>query len=149
MPTLIAIRYPHESTALAAHREARTLVGDVVIQPDALAVVTRKADGEFQVSTTNQDVAASTSYGSFWGLLFGTLFFVPLLGMAVGVGIEAQSVRMEKAGVDKAFQRQVREGLLPGTSALFLILEPATADKVLGALGQHGGTVVKSSLSLA
>jgi len=27
--------------------------------------------------------------GSFWGLLFGLIFFVPLLGMAVG----AESVR--------------------------------------------------------
>ena len=35
----------------------------------------------------------------------------------------------------------------PGTSALFLVVEKVTPDKAIEALGQYGGTVLKTSLS--
>jgi uncharacterized membrane protein len=52
-----------------------------------------------------------------------------------------------KAGVDNDFQEQVRDLLQPGTSALFLMVDKATPDRVVDALSQYGGTVLKSSLS--
>jgi uncharacterized membrane protein len=42
---------------------------------------------------------------------------------------------------------QVREYLQPGTSALFMVIEQVTTDKAISALQQHGGTVIKTSLS--
>jgi uncharacterized membrane protein len=83
----------------------------------------------------------------FWGFLFGLLFFVPVLGMAVGAGMGALMGKFEKSGIDKEFQEQVRDMLQPGTSALFLILEKATPDKAVAAMSKYGGTVLKSSLS--
>jgi uncharacterized membrane protein len=55
--------------------------------------------------------------------------------------------KVEKTGIDKEFQRQVRDMLQPGTSALFLVVEKVTPDKAVEALSQDGGTVLKSSLS--
>jgi uncharacterized membrane protein len=83
----------------------------------------------------------------FWGLLFGLLFFVPVFGMAVGAGLGALFGKIEKTGIDKQFQDQVRELLQPGTSALFLVVEKVTPDKAVDAMSQYGGTVLKSSLS--
>jgi uncharacterized membrane protein len=83
----------------------------------------------------------------FWGVLFGMLFFVPFLGMAVGAGLGALMGKVEKTGIDKEFQRQVRDMLQPGTSALFLVVEKVTPDKAVEALSRYGGTVLKSSLS--
>jgi uncharacterized membrane protein len=82
-----------------------------------------------------------------WGLLFGLLFFVPLFGMAVGAGLGALMGKLEKSGIDREFQRQVRDMLQPGTSALFLVVDKVTPDKAVEALGKYGGTVLKSSLS--
>ena len=68
----------------------------------------------------------------FWGFLFGLLFFIPFFGMAIGAGIGALLGSVSKAGVDEAFQNQVREMLKPGTSALFMVVEQMTTDKAYG-----------------
>jgi uncharacterized membrane protein len=82
-----------------------------------------------------------------WGLLFGALFFVPFLGVAIGAGLGAIMGKVTKAGVDNDFQDQARDLLKPGTSALFLMVDKVTPDRVVDALSQYGGTVLKSSLS--
>src|SRR5689334_11870926 len=145
--TLVAIGYPDEYTATAAADEATRLAKDLIIEPDAIAVVRRDANGRFHTTTNHHAVLGGTSWGMFWGLLFGLLFFVPFFGMAVGAGLGALLGKVEKTGIDKAFQQQVREMLRPGTSALFLIIEKVTPDKAVAALRQYGGTVLKSSLS--
>ncbi|NRQ36854.1 DUF1269 domain-containing protein [Nonomuraea sp. NN258] len=147
MAELIAIGYPDEHTAAEAEREVRRLVADLVIQPDAVAVISRDHEGRFHVSTNHHAVAGGTTWGMFWGLLFGLLFFVPFLGMALGAGLGAILGKVEKSGIDRAFQQQVRDMLQPGTSALFLVVEKVTPDKAVAALSRYGGTVLKSSLS--
>ncbi len=147
MATLVAIGYPDENTAAAAAEEAGQLANDLIIQPDAIAVVRRDAKGRFHTTTNHHAVLGGTSWGMFWGLLFGLLFFVPFLGMAVGAGLGALMGKVEKTGIDRAFQEQVREMIQPGTSALFLIVEKVTPDKAVAALSRFGGTVLKSSLS--
>jgi uncharacterized membrane protein len=67
--------------------------------------------------------------------------------MAVGAGMGALFGRIEKGGINKEFQQQVRDMVKPGTSALFLIVEKVTPDKAVEALSKFGGTVLKSSLS--
>ena len=56
--------------------------------------------------------------GSFWGLLFGLIFFVPLLGMAVRAGLGALSGSMTDVGIDDDFIRTIRDEITPGRSAL-------------------------------
>jgi uncharacterized membrane protein len=147
MADLIAIGYPDETTAVEAQHEAERLAHELIIQPDAIAAIVRRRDGKFKVHSTAQPVAGGTMYGMFWGLLFGLLFFVPIFGMAVGAGMGALMGKIEKAGVDKEFQRQVQAMLQPGTSALFLVVEKVTPDKATEALSRFGGTVLIASLS--
>ncbi|GAA3611295.1 DUF1269 domain-containing protein [Nonomuraea rosea] len=146
MADLIAIGYPDEATAYEAEREVQRLVAGLIIQPDAVAVISRDQDGKLHVSTHHHAVAGGATWGMFWGLLFGMLFFVPFLGMAVGAGLGALMGKVEKSGIDKAFQQQVRDLLQPGTSALFMVVEKVTPDKAVAALSKYGGTVLKSSL---
>lgn len=147
MADLIAIGYPDETTAGQAEEEAQRLADDLIIQPDAIAAIVRTQDGKFKVTTNHHVVGTGASYGMLWGLLFGVLFFVPVFGMAVGAGLGALMGKLEKSGIDKEFQRQVRDLLQPGTSALFLVVEKVTPDKAVEALSKYGGTVLKSSLS--
>ena len=85
--------------------------------------------------------------GDALGTPIGMLFFIPVIGMAVGAGLGALMGLVAKLDVSKEFQQQVREMLQPGTSALFLIVEKMTTDKVTEALSKYGGTVLKTSLS--
>jgi uncharacterized membrane protein len=147
MSDLIAIGYPDETTAQAAADEAHRLARDLIIQPDAIAVIVRDQEGKFHVHTNHSPVGAGATWGMFWGLLFGLLFFIPFFGMALGAGMGALMGKLTKSGIDRQFQDQVRDLLQPGTSALFLMVEKVTPDKAIDALSQYGGTVLKSSLS--
>jgi uncharacterized membrane protein len=147
MADLVAIGYPDETTAALAADEVRRLAADLIIEPDAVAVIVRDQEGKYKVTTNHHSVAGGTTYGMFWGLLFGLLFFIPVFGMAIGAGLGALMGKVEKTGVDKQFQQQVRDMLKPGTSALFVVVEKVTPDKAIAGLKQYGGTVLKSSLS--
>ena len=147
MADLIAIGYPDETTAELAATEARRLAKDLIIEPDAIAVIVRDKEGRFHVHTSHHPVGAGATWGMFWGLLFGLLFFIPFFGLAVGAGMGALMGKITKSGIDREFQDQVRGMLQPGTSALFLMVEKVTPDKAVDALSQYGGTVLKSSLT--
>lgn len=147
MPELIAIGYPDETTALEAEQEAQRLAADLVVKPDAIAVIVRAKDGAYKVTTNHREVGTEATYGMLWGLLFGVLFFVPVLGMAVGAGLGALLSKIERSGIDREFQKRVRDMLQPGTSALFIVVDKASPEEAVEALGTYGGTVLTSSLS--
>ena len=143
MADLIAIGYPDQATAEAAAEEARRLAQDLIIQPDAIAVIVRDEEGGYHVHTNHHLVGGGATWGMFWGLLF----FIPVFGMAIGAGMGALMGKLTKSSIDKQFQDQVRDMLKPGTSALFLMLEKVTPDKAVDAMSKYGGTVLKTSLS--
>lgn len=147
MADLIAIGYPDETTAEKAAQEVQRLAAELLIEPDHVAVIKRDRNGRYHVTTTLHEVATGATFGLFWGLLFGVLFFIPVLGMAVGAGLGALIGLVTKLGIDKDFEQQVRDMLQPGTSALFIVAEKMTTDKVVDALAKYGGTVLKTSLS--
>jgi len=88
---LIAIGYDDTITAHQAAEEAERLAKDLIIEPDAIAVIVRRDDGKYKVTTNHHAVGAGTTWGMFWGFLFGLLFFVPVFGMAVGAGMGGAS----------------------------------------------------------
>ena len=147
MAELIAIGYPDEATAEEAAEEARRLSQDLIIEPDAIAVIVRDHEGKYHVHTSHHPVGGGATWGMFWGLLFGLLFFIPVFGMAVGAGMGALMGKVTKTGIDKQFEDQVRGMIQPGTSALFLMVEKVTPDKAIEAMSKYGGTVLKTSLS--
>ncbi len=89
------------------------------------------------------------SMGGLWGLLFGLLFFVPLLGVAIGAGIGALMGHFSDYGIDKDFIDSVKEKVVPGTSALFLMTSNANADKVAEEVKKAGlkAELIQSNLS--
>ncbi len=147
MATIIAIGYPSEATAALAADEIRSVAADLRIEPDAIAEVVRDKEGAYRVTTNHDVVAAGATYGMFWSLLFGVLFFVPVLGITVGTGLRALMDGIEKYDVDPAFQHKVRDMLQPGTSALFLVVEHASSDSAVAGLARFAGTVLTAPLS--
>src|SRR5207302_2970569 len=85
--------------------------------------------------------------GWFWGLLFGLIFFVPILGLAIGAGLGALAASMSDVGISDDFIRRVRAEVTPGTSALFAYTSGAVVDKVHAAMKPHDPTLLTSNLS--
>lgn len=147
MADLIVIGYDDEETADKAAAEVGRLAHDLIIEPEAVAVISRDNEGKYHVKTTHHPVAEGTAWGMFWGALFGLLFFVPVFGLAIGAAMGALMGTITKVGIDKNFQREVRDMLQPGTSALFLMVDKITPDKAIEALSKFGGRVLKTSLT--
>ena len=66
MSDLIAIGYPDEATAEAAADEARRLAKDLIIEPDAIAVIVRDQSGDYHVHTRHHLVGGGATWGMFW-----------------------------------------------------------------------------------
>jgi uncharacterized membrane protein len=144
---LIAIGYDDMETAERAAEEVYRLAQDLVIEPEAVAVIVRDQDGKYHVHTNHHPVAEGATWGMLWGALFGLLLFVPVFGLAVGGIFGALFGLFERIGVDKTFQQEVRDMLKPGTSALFMVVDKVTPDKAIDALSKFGGHVLKTSLA--
>ena len=68
-----------------------------------------------------------------WGwarVLFGLIFFVPILGLAIGAASGAILGSLADVGISNDFIDNVREKVTPGTSALFLLSSDAVQDRV-------------------
>jgi len=77
-------------------------------------------------------------------MLFGLIFFIPLLGLAIGAGMGALTGSMTDVGI-----MQARAKITPGTSALFLLTANVVQDKVSTEFrAQPGGPeLMQSNLS--
>jgi uncharacterized membrane protein len=149
MATLVAIGYPDQGTAEQARETVKGLEADLVVQAEEVASISRDLEGKYHVHTTH-GVSSTTGWaaiGGMWGFLFGLIFFIPVAGIALGAGAGALLGHLGVKGVDDDFQREVRDYVQPGTSALFMVIDHSTPDKAIAALQQYGGTVLTTSLS--
>lgn len=85
--------------------------------------------------------------GAFWGMLFGLLFFIPFLGMAIGAAVGALAGHFTDYGISDDFINQVRSKVTEGTSALFVLADQATVDKVAEAFKGTKMELIQSNLS--
>ncbi len=147
MSSLIAVGFKDEFIADAVILELRKLQREHLIDLEDAAIVIRNKEGKVRIKQTQELTAAGALSGGFWGLLFGFIFFNPLLGWAVGAVAGAVSGALSDVGIDDNFIRDVGSTIEPGTSAIFVLVRRATPDKVLEDLSKFEGKVLKTSLS--
>jgi uncharacterized membrane protein len=63
-------------------------------------------------------------------MLFGLIFFIPLIGLAIGAAMGALTASFADIGISDKFIKDTREKVTPGTSALFLMSSNAVIDRV-------------------
>lgn len=80
-------------------------------------------------------------------MLFGLIFFVPLLGLAVGAGTGALSGSQKDVGIDDGFINRVRDAVKEGTSALFVMTSDAVIDRVKEAFAGQQPQLIHTNLS--
>ncbi|MBD2178619.1 DUF1269 domain-containing protein [Pseudanabaena sp. FACHB-1998] len=147
MSSLIAVGFDDEFTAEAVMLELRKLQQEHLIDLEDAAIAIRNKEGKVRIKQTQELTAAGALSGGFWGLLFGFIFFNPLLGWAVGAVAGGLSGAFTDIGIDDNFIREIGNTITPGTSAIFVLVRKATSDKVLEDLSKFKGKVLKTSLS--
>jgi uncharacterized membrane protein len=155
MSDLIAIGFKDEDAADQVLNKLHALKKEHLIDLEDACVVVRDQAGKVHLKqTVNLTGIGATSgglRGALWGTLIGLLFLNPLLGMvtgaAFGAGFGALAGSLTDYGIDEKFIKSVGSTIVPGSSALFVLVRSVTADKVLPELTPYGGTVLRTSLS--
>ena len=68
--------------------------------------------------------------GTFWGMLFGLIFFIPVLDTGRREEMERLTCALSDVGIDEDFIYQLRSKLTEGTSALFVLSRDSVMDKI-------------------
>ncbi len=147
MSDLIVIGFKDETKADEVLLDLIKLEREYLISLEDAAIVIRNKDGKVKVKQTQELVSSGALSGGFWGLLFGFIFFNPLLGWAVGAAAGALSGAVTDIGIDDNFIREVGSTIEPSTSAIFFLIRKSTPDKVLEDLSKFEGKVLRTSLS--
>ncbi|WP_328998158.1 DUF1269 domain-containing protein [Kribbella sp. NBC_00709] len=79
---------------------------------------------------SHEETWRGTGWGALWGVLLGSLFFVPVIGGVAGAAIGAISKMTQDAGITKEQLHKIRTEVTPGTSALFAVTEQGDLDRV-------------------
>lgn len=147
MTELIVLAFATEGGAKEALATLSQLQKQELIKLSDAATVVRKADGKVKVKQAVDLVGAGALGGAFWGMLIGLIFLVPWLGLAIGAISGAIAGRLSDIGIDDKFIREVGTTIEPGHSALFMLVEHMTEDRVLPELQKFHPTVLRTNLS--
>lgn len=120
---------------------------ELIVVDDAAVVTWPKGRKSPKTKQAVSVTGAGSLDGAFWGLLFGFLFFVPVVGMAVGAVVGGLASRFTDYGIDDNFIKKVRDQVTPGTSALFLMTEREVVDRVIDEFKGGDFEMVTSNLS--
>lgn len=147
MSDLVVVTYPDEDTAKRARDKLIDLQRRNLITLADAAIAVRDEKGKVKIHQIASLTGAGALSGAFWGTLIGLIFLVPVLGLAVGAITGALSGKAMDLGVDDKFIKEVGEAMVPGTSALFLLVAAATPDKVIAEMKEFGGNIVQTNLT--
>lgn len=146
MSNLFVIGYPDAETAERARSKLLELQRSELLALQDVAIAENR-DGKIKLRQIRSNTGVGATSGALWGGLIGLLFFMPLLGMAVGAGAGALGGAATDTGVNDDLMRELGRHLTPGGAALFALVERATYDKVVDALEPLGGRLIQTSLS--
>jgi uncharacterized membrane protein len=147
MSSLVVITFDNVEEAGRVRETLRSIEkGDYLSLNDSAVVV---KDEEGKVSVQNQvdrGVKVGAVGGGVLGLLIGSVFF-PFGGLLLGAVAGAVLGKMVDSGVDQRFVADVSADLVPGSSAIFILVREADPEVAIAALRPYKGQIYHTSLS--
>ena len=126
----------------------RALADRGVIQIDDAAIVSWP---EGRNMPTTRDLGSLTGPGllwsGFWGMMFGVIFLVPAGGLAFGASAGAIAGSLSDFGIGERFIVDLRDSIVPGSSALVALSEGESVDRMVKALDRDELELVRSELT--
>lgn len=155
MSNLVVLGFDGMESADAVLGKLRSLKAQHLIDFEDAVVVQRDTAGEVHikqaVNMTKLGAASGGLSGALWGTLVGLLFLNPLAGLLVGAGAGAGAGALTGSltdyGVNDDFVKQLSTTIPHNSSALFVLVRQATADKVIAEIQPWKPRVLNTSLS--
>ena len=85
MPDLVVIVYPTESRAEEVRQKLLSLQKEYLIELEDAVIATKDKNGRVRLNQIVNPTAMGALAGSWWGLLIGAIFLMPVMGVAAGV----------------------------------------------------------------
>ena len=145
MDDLVVIAFQSESKAEEVRQKLLGMQKDYLIELGDAVIAVKQPNGKVKLNQIFHPTAAGAVSGTFWGMLIGWLFLMPLAGAALGAASGAIGGAMTDLGIDDQFMKEIGKTLHSGNAALFVLIRNLTADKVLADLKGVGGTVLRTS----
>jgi uncharacterized membrane protein len=145
MNDLLVIAFPSEQKAEEVREKLLAMQKDYTLELGDAVVAVKREDGTVKLNQLVNTTAIGAAGGTFWGMLVGLVFMMPLVGAAVGAASGALSGLLTDFGINDEFMKNIAESISPGSAALFLLVKKMTTDKVLADLQGVGGTVLRTS----
>lgn len=149
MSDLVAIVYPTLEKAEAVRTELLELQKEYLISLGDAVIATKTDDGKIKLHQLMNTTAMGAASGSFWGLLVGMIFLMPVVGVVIGAASGALGGLLADFGINDKFMKDLSESIQPGNAVLFVLIKSMTGDKVLDHMRGTGGVVLKTSLDHA
>jgi uncharacterized membrane protein len=146
MSELLVIGYDDAKTANDARAALLALSKDYALQVGDAVVATRDENGQIKLDQLVNLWTIGAASGSFWGLIAGFLFFMPLLGVVTGAAAGALTGALTDYGIRDDFMKDVAGVLQPGQAALFVLADRVSSDRVLEGIGKFGGRIIRTNL---
>jgi uncharacterized membrane protein len=147
MSKLVAISYDTVNAAEQTRAKVLAMQRDYLVTLDDIVVAYKNDKGKIKLHQAINLTATGAASGSFWGLLIGMIFMMPLFGVLAGASFGALSGALSDVGISNDMMKQLAASLKPDGAILFLLVRHATEDKVLAGLAGMGGTVLQTSLT--
>lgn len=139
MSTLIAVVFDDQTTAFEMRTALLKMQKEHLVELEDSVVVTKTEKGKTKLDQATSLTSAGAIGGGFWGMLIGLIVLNPLLGAAIGATAGAVSAKFTDIGLSDKMMKDIASSFKPGSSALFVLVRRATADKVLDGLKEFAG----------
>jgi uncharacterized membrane protein len=143
MSELIVAGFEDAHTAFLARAALARLQKEIGLNGHDVAVVSREENGEVTVREAIDLNGRRALHEAFWKTLAGRLFAAPPSRFD---GDETPSGGLAAIGIDDRFIADVENTVVPGSSALLVLVSETTRDRVLGLLRGFGGKTKRCRL---
>ncbi len=149
MKKLIAISFDDIYGASNAIVKLDQLQENYLLTMEDVVIATIREDGKVKLSQSVDLVKIGAAQGGFWGGLIGLILTGPLGMLLIGgtsAAFGALIGSLSDYGINDDFIRKLGRKLEPGSSALFILVNDLTMDKVVEKLEGLNGEIIQTSL---
>ncbi len=147
MTYLIVFAYENRFRAGQVLEEIQRLQDLGFIKLEDAGFVTRNHRGEVELhSVPNRTIEWGVQHGLV-GMVAGTFFLVPGLGLVIGASVGVLAGTLAKIGLDQQQMRELGNTLNRNASALFLLVQEYIPDQVMKEIQPYGGRLMHTTLA--
>ena len=148
MTTFTVWKYDDPQGAYHAAQLLKEAQAEGLVKVDDHAIVSWPVGASHpDTSHGHEETWHGAGWGALWGLLIGTLFFVPVVGGLAGAAIGAVSKTTQDIGITKEQLERIRTEVTEGTSALFAVTEQGDLDRLGERMRGVHSTLIATNLT--